>query len=182
MKLLILPFTLLFLACSSGSQVNIHSGKMIVPGRGTDEMHVGMNKTEILDLLGAPESVSDDGRVLSYQKTYKLEVRLDNLSSVAEIGFGQEFRGRLPSRVQIGSKTLEVFKAYGSPAGQKEISSGSEGTEDRVLYQRPDGYRITYSRLGLGFWFSPAKRVIRIIVFKPFPDRGIRIKPEDTGE
>lgn len=177
-----LPFLtiFLFLACSSSSQMNIHAGKMIVPGQGTDEVSVGMGQDMVMDRLGQPETVEADGKWLNYQEKSGLGFRLDNLQNISEIHFYQSFRGRLPSRVQVGSKTLDVFKAYGTPTERPEVPTGAEGTADRVLYTTPDGCRISYNQLGLAFWFSPNKRVTRIVVFKPLPDRSIRIKPYDV--
>ena len=174
-------FTILFfMACSSGTQVNIHAGKMIVPGQGTDEVSVGMGRDMVMNILGQPEIVAEDGQWLSYQENLGLKVRLDKLQNVYEIHFYQGFRGRLPSRVQTGSKMLDVFKAYGTPTERPEVPTGAEGTADRVLYTTPDGCRISYNQLGLAFWFSPNKRVTRIVVFKPLPDRSIRIKPNNV--
>jgi hypothetical protein len=182
MKSPLLLIILSFLACSSGSQINPHTGKMIVPGRGTDEIRVGMERASVVDLLGEPEMVEEDGKELSYQKDLGLAFYLDNLQRISQIHFCTGFRGRLPSLVQVGSKTLDVFKAYGSPAERKEVPAGLEGSEDRVLYESPQGYRITYSHQGLAFWFSPVKRVTRIVVFQPLPDRSTRIKPVETGQ
>jgi hypothetical protein len=169
----------LILACSSGSQINPHVGKMIVPGQGTDEIRVGMNRAQVIGLLGQPETSQEDGKWLSYQDGHGLAFRFGNLDRVAEIHFSEGFKGRLPSRIQIGSKTQDVFQAHGSPAERREVPTGLEGSKDRILYMTPEGYRITYRRLGLAFWFSPAKRVTRIVVFRPMPDRRIRIKPDE---
>jgi len=176
--MLIIPI----LACSSASQIDPHAGKMIVPGRGTDEIQVGMARRQAIDAMGEPEGIGQDGRWLSYQKGYNLALRLDDLEQVSEIHFLEGFRGRLPSRIQLGSKTLDVYQAYGGPLDRREVPAGSEGDEDRVLYILPEEYRITYRRLGIGFWFSSVKRVTRMAVFQPLPDRSKRIKPMDTGD
>jgi hypothetical protein len=178
----ILIFILPVLACSSGSQINPHAGKMIVPGRGTDEVQVGMSRQQVIDMLGEPADIQENGRWLSYQEEYSLGFRFDNLDRVSEIHFLAGFKGRLPSRIQIGSKTLDVFQAYGSPLERREVPAGSDDGEDRVLYILPEGYRITYHRPGLALRFSPVKRVTRIIVFQPLPDRNIRIKPVEPGD
>ena len=173
---------ILILACSSGSQINPHVGKMIVPGRGTDEIRVGMNRQQVLDLMGEPETTEEDGRRLSYRQEQSLIFLFDDQSLVSEIHFLEGFKGRLPSRIQAGSKTLDVFQAYGSPMERREVPAGSPGIEDRVLYIMPDEYRIAYRRLGIAFRFSPVKRVTRMVVFQPLPDRSIRIKPMDNGQ
>jgi len=176
--MLIIPI----LACSSGSQINPHVGKMIVPGRGTDEIRVGMTRQQAIDALGEPEGIQQDGRWLCYQGEYSLDLQLDDLDQIFEIHFLGEFKGRLPSRIQLGSKTLDVYQAYGGPLERREVPAGFEGDEDRVLYIMPEEYRITYRRLGIGFRFSPGKRVTRMVVFQPLPDRNVRIKPMDTSD
>jgi hypothetical protein len=178
---LLMP-AVLVLACASGSQINPHAGKMIIPAQGTDEFHLGMSRQEIIDLLGEPEGVQEEGLWMSYQGSHGLVFHFDNQDQISEIHFLDGFKGRLPSRIQLGSKTLDVFQAYGGPLERREVPSGSAGTEDRVLYIMPDAYRITYQRLGLAFWFSPVKRVTRMVVFQPLPDRSVRIKPMDTGQ
>jgi hypothetical protein len=170
------------LACSSGSQINTHIGKMIVPGRGTDEIRVGMTRRQAIDAMGEPEEIRKDGRWLRYQQGYSLALQLDDLEQISEIHFLEGFKGRLPSRIQLGSKTLDVYQAYGGPLERREVPAGSKGDEDRVLYITPEEYRITYRRLGIAFRFSPVKRVTRIAVFQPLPDRNIRIKPMDTSD
>ena len=170
------------LACSSGSQINPHAGKMIVPGRGTDEVRVGMSRQQVIDTMGEPELVQEEDRWLSYREQYGLGLHLDNLDQVSEIHFLEGFKGRLPSRVQQGSKTLDVFQAYGGPLERREVPADSEDDEDRVLYIMPEEYRITYRRLGIAFRFSSIKRVTRMMVFQPLPDRSVRIKPMDGGQ
>ena len=173
---------ILILACSSGSQISPHTGKMIVPGQGTDQVRVGMSRQQAIELLGEPETVPENSQWLSYRGESHLDLRIDDLDQASEIHFLEGFRGRLPSRIQAGSKTLDVFRTYGAPLERRETSAGSEGAEDRVLYITPEGCRITYRRLGLAFWFSPVKRIIRIVVFQPLPDRNIRLKPMEAGE
>jgi len=172
----------LFLSCSSGSQINPHVGKMIVPGRGTDEVRVGMSRQQVIDTMGEPEMLQEEGRWLSYRENYALGFQLDDLGHVSEIHFLEGFKGRLPSRIQLGSKTLDVFQAYGNPLERMDIPAGSPGDEDRVLYIMPGEYRITYRRLGLAFRFSAVKRVTRMVVFQPLPDRSLRIKPMEAGQ
>ncbi len=173
---------ILILACSSGSQISPHAGKMIVPGQGTDQVRVGMSRRQAIELLGEPEVVPENGQWLSYRVNHDLALRIDDLDQASEIHFLEGFRGRLPSRIQPGSKTLDVFRIYGAPLERRETPIGLEGTEDRVLYITPEGCRIAYRRLGLAFRFSPAKRIIRIVVFQPLPDRNIRLKPMEAGE
>jgi hypothetical protein len=177
MKRAALLLALLTLACSSGSQVSIHAGKMIVPGHGTDEVSVGMDRDVVTNSLGEPELTGDDGRWVSYQNNIGLGFRFDNLRTISEIHFYEGFKGRLPSRVQVGSRILDVFKAYGTARERLEVPVGSEGTSDRVLYITPADQRISYNQLGLSFILSPQKRVTRIIVFRPLPDRSVREKP-----
>jgi hypothetical protein len=176
MKHAALLLALAALACSSGSQVNIHAGTMIVPGRGTDEVSVGMEQEPVVNALGQPEALQNDGKWISYQQTVGIAFRLDNLQKISEIHFYEGFKGRLPSRVQVGSRILDVFKAYGTARERLEVPAGSEGTADRVLYITPAGQRISYNQLGLAFLLSPEKRVTRIIVFQPMPDRTVREK------
>jgi hypothetical protein len=177
MKFILLPLIPLLLTCSSGTQVNRHIGKMIVPGEGTDELKVGMSRAEIVEILKEPELVIEDGRRLDYEKSYGLDFLLDATGRVAEIHFSKTFRGRLPSRVQVGSRMQDVFTAYGAPMERLEVPTGAVGTDDRVLYRTPEAYKISYNRLGLAFWFSPQRMATQIVVFKPLPDRNIRIKP-----
>jgi len=181
MKPLTFSLILLLFACSSGRQMGMQMGKMIVPGVGTDELHVGMRKGEIIDLLGEPEAVGDQGRWLDYRKNFGLDFLLGDGERVAEVRFSQGFRGRLPSRVKVGSRMQAVFDAYGTPTERQEVPGEAVGTGDRVLYRTPEAYKISYNRLGLSFWFSSQKRITRIVVFKPLPDRNIRIKPQQTG-
>ncbi len=182
MKPLIFSLILLFLACCSASQVNIHTGKMIVPGKGTDELHVGMTRAEITELLGEPQATDEMGIWLDYSEKFGLYFSLDDEQRVVKIRFSPGFRGRLPSRVQIGSRQQDVFNAYGTPAQRRETPVEPMGAKNRVLYKSPDLSRISYNRLGLSFWFSPQKRVTQIAVFMPLPDRRVRIKPAETGE
>jgi len=178
----ILMLIILGLACSSGSPINPHIGKMIVPGRGTDEVQVGMTRQQVYDLLAEPEEVQQEGRWLSYREEHGLGFHFDDLGQVSEIHFLEGFKGRLPSRIQLGSKTLDVYQAYGGPLERREVPAGTEGAEDRVLFITPEASRITYRRVGLAFHFSPVKRVTRMVVFQPLPDRNIRIKPMDDGQ
>ena len=181
MKTLTLSLILLSLACSSGTHVNIHAGKMIVPGEGTDEVQVGMSKAEIIDLLGEPGTVDDGGRVLGYRENCGLDFFLADGEHVVEIRFGQSFRGRLPSRIKVGSRMHDVFKAYGTPTERLEVDERAMGTQNRVLYITPDWYKITYKRLGLCFYFSSQKKVSQIVIFQPLPDRNIRVEPQKQG-
>jgi hypothetical protein len=181
MKPLTFALILLLLACSSGTQISPHSGKMIVPGKGTDEVQVGMLKSEIVDLLGQPETVDAGGRTLDYRENYGLDFLLADGDHVVEIRFSQSFRGRLPSRIKVGSRMTDVFKAYGTPTERLEVPSQAIDSKDRVLYITPDAQEITYKRLGLSFYFSPQKNVSQIVVFKPLPDRNIRVEPQKEG-
>jgi hypothetical protein len=175
----VLMLALPILACSSGSQIDPHAGKMIVPGRGTDEVRVGMSRQQAIDLLGEPEEIQEEGRWLEYEQGYGLTLHLDDLDRVSEIHFLKGFKGHLPSRIQLGSKTLDVYQAYGNPLDRREIPAGPDDEEDRVLYIMPEESRICYRRLGIAFRFSPVKRVTRMVVFQPLPDRSVRIKPMD---
>ena len=176
MKAFFLSLTLVYLACSSGSQMNMHAGKMIVPGEGTDELRIGMPRSEVVDML--PETAAEDSSWIDCQEKYGLVLLFDSLGQVAKIHFSEAFRGRLPSRVQVGSRIQNIYDAYGTPKAKEEVPAGAEGTADRVLYKTPQGYRISYNRLGLGFRLSSQRRVVKIIVFKPMPDRHTRIKPQ----
>jgi hypothetical protein len=181
MKSLSWPLIFLLLACSSATQISPHAGKMILPGKGTDEMHVGMPKAEIIALLGDPEMGEGLERWLDYRKEHGLNILLGDGHYAAEIRFCSGFRGRLPSRITLGSRLLDVFKAYGTPAERLEVSLGSEGSKDRVLYNTPNSSKISYKLLGLTFWFSSQKRVTQIAVFKPLPNRNIRAEPQKQG-
>jgi outer membrane protein assembly factor BamE (lipoprotein component of BamABCDE complex) len=181
MRPLILSLIFSILACSSSTQISMQTGKMIVPGVGTDEVHVGMLKTEIIELLGEPEAADDQGQMLHYEDNYGLDLFLADGEHVAEIHFGQSFQGRLPSRVKVGSRMQDVFKAYGTPTKMLEVLEDTVSIEDRVLYKAPSASRISYNRLGLSFWFSSQKRVARIVVFKPLPNRNIRVEPQKVG-
>jgi hypothetical protein len=181
MKSLSCSLIFLLFACSSGTQISPHAGKMILPGKGTDEIHVDMPKAKIIALLGDPERGEGLERWLDYRKKHGLNILLGDGQHAAEIRFCQGFRGRLPSRITLGSRLLDVFKAYGTPAERLEVSQGSEGSKDRMLYNTPDSSKISYNLLGLAFWFSSQKRVIQIAVFQPLPNRNIRTKPEKQG-
>ena len=132
-------------------------------------------RAEAADLL--PEIAAEDSSWIDYQEKYGLTLLFDSLGQVAEIHFGEAFRGRLPSRVQVGSRIQDIYDAYGTPKTKEEVPAGAEGTGDRVLYKTPQGYGISYHRLGLAFRLSTRRRVAEIIVFKPMPDRRTRIKP-----
>ena len=166
------------LACASGIQTAMQTGKMIVPGIGTDEVHVGMRKAEIIDLLGEPQTMDEQGQRLDYREQCGLDFFLADGEHAAEIRFSQGFQGRLPSRLKVGSRMQDVFKAYGTPLERMAAAEGAAGSEDRVLYTMPSAHRISYNRLGLAFWFSSQKRVTRIVVFKPLPNRNIRAEPQ----
>jgi hypothetical protein len=181
MRSFIFSLSLLLLGCSSGTQISPHAGKMIVPGVGTDEIRVDMSKAEIAALLGEPEAVSNEGRRLDYRESFGLDFFLGDAEHAAEVHFTQGFRGRLPSRIAINSRMLDVFKAYGTPAARLEVSDQTVGRKDRVLYKTPDAYKISYNHLGLSFWFSLQKRVTQIVVFKPLPDRDLRVEPQKSG-
>lgn len=182
MRSLVFSLIFLLLACSSGTQMGVQAGKMIVPGVGTDEVQVGMRKAEIIDLLGEPQAVENQGQILEYGKDYGLSIFLGNEERVAEIRFGEGFRGRLPSRVAVGSRMMDVLKAYGTPTERQKVAEEAAETKDRVLYITSDSYyRISYNRLGLCFWFSPQRRVTQIGVFKPLPNRKIRVEPQKEG-
>jgi len=170
--------SILLLGCSSGTQMSPHAVKMIVPGVGTDEVHVDMSKAEIIDLLGEPEALRNEGRRLDYGNSSGLDFFLGNSEHVAEVRFTQGFRGRLPSRIAINSRMMDVFKAYGMPTARLEVSHQAMGRKDRVLYKTPGAYKISYNRLGLSLWFSLHKRVTQIVVFKPLPERNLRAEPQ----
>jgi hypothetical protein len=159
----------------------MQTGKMIVPGVGTDEVQVGMLKAAIIELLGEPEGADDQGQMLDYRQNFGLDFFLADGEHVAEIRFCQGFQGRLPSRIKVGSRMQDVFTAYGTPAKRWEVSEESVGAEDRVLYITSSASKISYNRLGLSFWFSSQKRVTRIVVFKPLPNRNIRVEPQKVG-
>lgn len=178
MKPLTFSLILLLLACSFGTQTVMPTGKMIVPGVGTDKLHVGMNGAKIINLLGVPEAVGDKGLWLDYRKNFGLDFLLGTGEIVAEVRFSQNFRGRLPSRIKVGSRMQAVFDAYGTPTERLEVTAEEVGTEDRVLYKTPQAYKIAYNHLGLSFSFSPQKRVTQIVVFKPLPNRNIRTEPQ----
>lgn len=181
MRSFIFSLSVLILGCSSGSQISAYSGKMIVPGVGTDEIQIDMSKAEIIRLLGEPEAVSNEGRWLDYRKSFGLDFLLGDAEHVAEIRFTQGFRGRLPSRIAINSRMMDVFTAYGTPAARLEVSHGAVGRKDRVLYKTPDAFKISYNGLGFSFWFSLQKRVTQIVVFKPLPNRNLRVEPQKSG-
>jgi hypothetical protein len=177
MKLLLLSLITLLLACSSGTQMSMHAGKMIVPGEGTDELRIGMTRAELVELL--PETSAEDSSWIDCREKYGLVFLFDSLGQVTEIQFGEGFQGRLPSRVQVGSRIQDIYDAYGTPKAREEVAIGAEGIEDRVLYKTPQGYRISYNRLGLAFRLSAQRRVAEIVVFKPMPNRHIRIKTSE---
>ncbi len=181
MKLLASLCILLSLACASGTQTSMPTGKMIIPGKGTDELHVGMARSEIIELLGAPkDTVSGEPR-LDYRAEHGLEFFLGDGGRVARVHFCAGFHGRLPSRIGIGSRMMDVFGAYGTPTQRRDVSQEEAITEDRVLYSTPEVSLISYHRLGLSFRFSPQKRVTQIAVFNPLPNRHIRTEPQKQG-
>jgi beta-lactamase regulating signal transducer with metallopeptidase domain len=126
---------------------------VIVEGIGWGDVRVGMEKEDLLKILGPPDSDSSSNW-LKWRRQYYLDCFFrPGSTKITEIRFNQGFEGILASGLRIGSAANQLFERYGKP--------------DVIVNRNNDAVKYEYSQRGVLFWTYQGE-IIQIVVFNPY--------------
>lgn len=155
--------------------------KIIIEGKGLDDIQIGDDLSKIIEVFGDPESRSETDTFIwvKYHEKNGLDFLLSKQTgTITEIRFNVGFNGNLESGLTIGSALELVLDKY--DGAKKTLKTNREGLEtflfggDKVLYEQVDGngvtttYKFIHDEKGILFWFGADKNVTQIVVFNPY--------------
>ncbi len=156
--------------------------KIIIEGKGLDEIQIGDELSKIVEVFGDPESSSETDTFIwvKYHEKNGIDFLLSKQTGkITEIRFNTGFKGNLESGITIGTDLNSVLDAYGG--ANKILKTNRDGSDkyifgsDKVLYQQigANGLisfsKFIHAEKGILFWFGPDENVTQIVVFNPYP-------------
>jgi len=157
--------------------------KIIIEGKGLDEIQIGDTLDKIIGIYGEPEERVNTNHTIgmSYREEKGIDFLLSNYTDkILEIRFNAGFHGNLESGVSIGSTLDSVRDSYNWT--MKAVKTNWNGSNNfifgtnRVLYEQANengettSYKFINAEEGLLIWFSKDKMVNQIVVFQPYSD------------
>ncbi len=142
--------------------------EVVVPGVGHDGVTLAKTPSEIIAILGEPETQEDNQTLwLVWWESHGIDVLFTGdprLASEIRYNVGTELK--LSVGPGIGTSQEGVFAVFGAPVETREVE-GSEGLfDDRVLYQLTNGAsKIIYQGEGVLFWFDEEDAISQFVVF-----------------
>ena len=131
----------------------IADGRVIVEGKGWGGFNVGATRAELIQVLGQPDSDSDN-RWMKWKQAH-VECLVDDSHGAFELRFDEGFPGVTAAGIGIGSSLKEALAAYGEPSLQENIGSAK---------------KLLWNSKGILIWFHE-DRAAQIVVFQKTEER-----------